>query len=266
MSIFSIMPIEAFLDERLSKTDLRVLGAIISFADKKGVCWPRREQISERCGLPVQKISYATTRLIDFGWLKKEGNGGCSRSANYYVLKPDLTNLNSIVPDSGTFIVPDLIVPDSGTFIVPDLGRGIKQTIEQTRRESKGAREKVKNGFEDFWVAYPKKKSKDDARKAFLKINPDEQLLQEIIEAVLRATTQEFNWLKDDGQFIPNAATYLNGKRWEDEITQKSPGSVANRNQGFAKSTHERPAYVYQGKQGAIDSTAEIIHDSFRFQ
>ena len=127
MSLFALMPIEAFLDDRLSKTDLRVLGAIISFTDKKGMCWPRREQISERCGLPVKKISYSTSHLIELGWLKKEGNGGCSRSANYYVLKPNLAINETIVPESGTFIVPE-----SGTFIVPESGRGIKQTIEQT--------------------------------------------------------------------------------------------------------------------------------------
>ena len=153
MSLFALMPIEAFLDDRLSKTDLRVLGAIISFTDKKGMCWPRREQISERCGLPVKKISYSTSHLIELGWLKKEGNGGCSRSANYYVLKPNLAINETIVPESGTFIVPEsgtfivpdlvpnetivpesgtFIVPESGTFIVPESGRGIKQTIEQT--------------------------------------------------------------------------------------------------------------------------------------
>ena len=253
--MFSIMPIEAFLDDRLSKTDLRVLGAIISFADKKGVCWPRREQISERCGLPVQKISYATTRLIDFGWLKKEGNGGCSRSANHYVLKPDLI---SIVPESGTFIVPDLIVPE--------LGRGIKQTIEQTKRVSKHAREKLQNGFNDFWVAYPKKKSKDDALKAWLKINPDEQLQQIIIDAVVLATTQDQDWTKDNGQYVPFPATYLNGKRWEDEITQKSPKTATNRNSGFVKQPMQRPVYSYPGDVGdAIDSTSmEIIYAQAR--
>jgi Helix-turn-helix domain len=263
MSLFSVMPIEAFLDDRLSKTDLRVLGAIISFADKKGVCWPRREQISERCGLPVQKISYSTTRLIDFGWLKKEGNGGCSRSANYYVLKPDLI---SIVPESGTFIVPDLIVPESGTFIVPESGRGIKQTIEQTKRVSKHAREKLQNGFDDFWVAYPKKKSKDDALKAYLKINPDEQLQQKIIDAVILATTQDQDWLKDNGQYVPFPATYLNGKRWEDEITQKSPKTATNRNSGFVKQPMQRPVYSYPGDGGnAIDSTStEIIYAQAR--
>lgn len=30
MDIFSIMPIEVFMDERLSKTEIRVLGAILS--------------------------------------------------------------------------------------------------------------------------------------------------------------------------------------------------------------------------------------------
>jgi len=250
MSLFSIMPIEAFLDDRLSKTDLRVLGAIISFADKKGVCWPRREQISERCGLPVQKISYSTTRLIDFGWLKKEGNGGCSRSANYYVLKPDLIS----------------IVPESGTFIVPELRRGIKQTIEQTKRVSKHAREKLQNGFNAFWVAYPKKKSKDDALKAWLKINPDEQLQQTIIDAVVLATTQDQDWLKDNGQYVPHPSTYLNRKRWEDEITQKSPKTATNRNSGFVKQPMQRPVYSYPGDVGnAIDSTStEIIYAQAR--
>ena len=26
------------------------------------------------------------------------------------------------------------------------------------------------------------------------------------------------DWLKDNGQFIPHAATWLNGKRWNDEV------------------------------------------------
>jgi hypothetical protein len=25
-------------------------------------------------------------------------------------------------------------------------------------------------------------------------------------------------WVKDNGQFIPHASTWLNGKRWEDEL------------------------------------------------
>jgi hypothetical protein len=34
-------------------------------------------------------------------------------------------------------------------------------------------------------------------------------------------------WQKDNGKFIPHAATWLNGKRWEDELTPKySPPEI----------------------------------------
>ncbi|MNH08813.1 hypothetical protein D3C79_682460 [compost metagenome] len=34
----------------------------------------------------------------------------------------------------------------------------------------------------------------------------------------LAAWTVSTDWTKDGGQFIPHAATWLNGKRWEDEL------------------------------------------------
>lgn len=246
MSLFSIMPIEAFLDDRLSKTDLRVLGAILSFADKKtGLCWPKREQLAERCGLSLPKISTATTSLVSLGWLEKEGDGGRSRSVHYKVITPSL--ITKTVPNSGT--VPDSeTVPNSGTKTVPNSGTGIKQTIEQTKRVSKHAREKLQNGFNAFWVAYPKKKSKDDALKAWLKINPDEQLQQIIIDAVVLATTQDQDWMKDNGQYVPHPSTYLNRKRWEDEITQKNQRlDYVNTNPKPSTGVSRKPSLVDQG-------------------
>lgn len=36
----------------------------------------------------------------------------------------------------------------------------------------------------------------------------------------LAAWTVSADWTKDGGQYIPHAATWLNGKRWEDELPQ----------------------------------------------
>ncbi|WP_233854057.1 hypothetical protein [Paraburkholderia sp. HD33-4] len=69
--------------------------------------------------------------------------------------------------------------------------------------------------FEKFWIAYPRKDSKVQAKKAFDKIAPNEQLLAEILAGVKRAETSD-QWRKDDGRFIPYASTWLNGRRWED--------------------------------------------------
>ncbi len=84
----------------------------------------------------------------------------------------------------------------------------------------------LKNGFNLFWEKYPKKLAKRDAEKAFAKINPDEKLFNLILEK-LELYKQSEAWLKDGGQFIPYPATWLNGRRWEDEITPAIQGKKA---------------------------------------
>jgi len=75
-----------------------------------------------------------------------------------------------------------------------------------------------KNIFDVFWKAYPKKQSKDQAEKSWLKLKPDEILFDSILSKIeLFKTSNE--WTKDGGQFIPNASTWLNQKRWNDELT-----------------------------------------------
>jgi hypothetical protein len=82
--------------------------------------------------------------------------------------------------------------------------------------------------FDQFWSAYPNKKSKGQAEKAWIKINPDEQLLEIMVSKIEQAKTQDQIWLKDNGAFIPYPATWLNAKGWMDEIktgniTQSAP-------------------------------------------
>ena len=84
----------------------------------------------------------------------------------------------------------------------------------------------LKNGFNLFWERYPKKLAKRDAEKAFAKINPDEKLFNLILEK-LELYKQSEAWLKDGGQFIPYPATWLNGRRWEDEFTPTIQGKKA---------------------------------------
>lgn len=70
--------------------------------------------------------------------------------------------------------------------------------------------------FDEFWAAYPKKRSKGQAEKTWCKIKPSEQLLQQILSALERAKISD-NWTKEGGQFIPYPSTWLNAKGWLDE-------------------------------------------------
>lgn len=70
--------------------------------------------------------------------------------------------------------------------------------------------------FDIFWKAYPKKKDKADARKAFMQLNPDKELLTVILTA-LEKQKNDVNWVKEKRQYMPYPAKYLRHRRWEDE-------------------------------------------------
>lgn len=71
--------------------------------------------------------------------------------------------------------------------------------------------------FNEFWSAYPKKRNKPDAARAFKKLKVDGSLLSAMLDA-LKKHKKLRQW--QDKQYIPNPATWLNGHMWEDEITQ----------------------------------------------
>jgi hypothetical protein len=72
------------------------------------------------------------------------------------------------------------------------------------------------NLFMQFWTEYPKKTAPAAAYKSWLKIKYKPATLNLIIEA-LKWQSKLPGWLKDNGQFIPMPATYLNQCRWQDE-------------------------------------------------
>jgi hypothetical protein len=79
--------------------------------------------------------------------------------------------------------------------------------------------------FQAFWSAFPNKKAKQDAFKAWSKLKPCDALQASILKAV-EIQRQGEEWRKEDGRFIPHAATWINGKRWEDSQTVTGQSSL----------------------------------------
>jgi len=80
----------------------------------------------------------------------------------------------------------------------------------------------VFENFEKFWKAYPRRTARVNAVRAFEKLNPDDPLLEKIITA-LEAQKKSLDWRKDGGKFIPHPATWINARRWEDELPLSQP-------------------------------------------
>lgn len=70
------------------------------------------------------------------------------------------------------------------------------------------------SAFDEFWDAWPKKLARAAAEKAFAKVT---EPIETLIAAIEQAEKSE-DWKKEGGKYIPHAATWLNGKRWEDEV------------------------------------------------
>jgi hypothetical protein len=94
-------------------------------------------------------------------------------------------------------------------------------TSSSSSTSNKEKTSKKENSFFDiFWLAYPKKQGKGAARKSFKKLNPSKALFKKILTAIKQQKKSD-QWLKEDGQYIPNPATWLNQERWGDELNYK---------------------------------------------
>jgi hypothetical protein len=97
------------------------------------------------------------------------------------------------------------------------LGSGTSASKEQKPRSRSSKKQLEPVGFSEFWNVYPKKKAKTKAQEAFQRLSPTPELLNTILKAIHQYNASE-DWRKEKGRYIPHPASFLNGRRWEDEI------------------------------------------------
>lgn len=94
-----------------------------------------------------------------------------------------------------------------------------KQEQDQEKEHTPRAREESDaDSFAQFWSQYPRKEGKAAALKAWEKLHPDPPLFV-TMRAALAAQKTLPRWHEEGGRYVPHPATWLNGHRWQDEIT-----------------------------------------------
>ena len=92
--------------------------------------------------------------------------------------------------------------------------------------------EPMKKRFDRFWAVYPRKVGKGKAEDSFAKYKPDDALTDTMIQAV-EAAKKTAQWQRDGGQLIPHPATWLNQRRWEDELPKDEPAGPTLASRGL---------------------------------
>jgi len=112
----------------------------------------------------------------------------------------------------------------------------------------------IEKSFATFWACYPKKRSKPEALRAWKKIKPDPALADEIMTG-LQKWSESYDWLKENGRYIPYPATWLNNRSWEDDLPSAKKQDPVKR---VAAQQYEQRDY--SGVQGEMsnDFASEI--------
>jgi len=98
---------------------------------------------------------------------------------------------------------------------------------DRTRQDSKEYMHIISQ-FDDFWSAYPRKVGKGQAEKQFtktLKTFSFDEIMAGLAAFCDAAQTM-------DKKFIPYPATWLNGKRWQDDHSDNNPAPSNNSGEG----------------------------------
>lgn len=115
----------------------------------------------------------------------------------------------------------------------PEKEKEKDKELEREKEKKKIKKEKEKKSadaddaaFNQFWELYPRKVGKGEARRKFAKVI--KQVNLEVILAAVKRQRESRQWSKDNGQFVPYPATWLNQERWEDEVDFGTVDSARN--------------------------------------
>ncbi|MFM0210426.1 replication protein [Paraburkholderia sediminicola] len=147
----------------------------------------------------------------------------------------------------------DGVIPHDGQGESPPTKDNSKRQDQKTTSKE-NLSHSLRERFEIFWERYPRKRSKKTAEKAFAKLNPNEQLFNDLMTGLERAMTST-GWANP--QFIPHAASWLNAGGWMDEIQSVYTDAELAVIRAFNKALGERigavdEAVFVESRAGAI--------------
>jgi len=89
------------------------------------------------------------------------------------------------------------------------------------KRKGRLHNQEIQSWFDsEFWPLYPRRIAKENARSAADKVAKDPEIRKSIIEGLKVCLPL---LLESEEQFRPHPATWLNGRRWEDEHIEPKP-------------------------------------------
>lgn len=199
---YAILPATVRYDSRLKPMEKLLYAELTALSKKDGYCWASNGYFAELYEVAKETVSRWLTGLEKYGYIKVS------------VDRPS-GNQRRIIVFEDQYLLTKKSLPLDEKIKTPN-----DEKIKQNNINKNNSNKQYGNvDFERFWKAYPRKVAKADALKAFEKNVPG-PLLETVLNALEKQKRSE-DWTRDNGRYIPYPATWLNGKRWEDESEPK---------------------------------------------
>jgi predicted transcriptional regulator len=197
---FTVVLNEAFTRSDLSARAKGILAYILTLPDDWNLY---KNELYEHFTEGRYALDSAFLELEELGYIHKEksrNKGGKFDGWEYTVYES---------PPTAQFT-------ELGENRLSEKPKSVNQHLQKTNIPLNTNNTKDNAHFEKFWEQYPRKVGKKKAEQVFIKLNPDEELLDTILVALEKHKAQK-SW--QDTQYIPHATTWLNQERWNDEVT-----------------------------------------------
>lgn len=225
----------------LPQNEKFVLLAFADHSDDDGRCYPSIRRVAWKTGYDGRQVKRIISKLRERGLMQILKNA-----------QPNFPVIYVLVTARGDRLSP---LPVGGGDILPlpgmEGGVGCQDVTPGVSKSHPGSGQDVTQGvanvspkpsinhqeekeqdapaaqFARFWEAYPLKKSKGQAERAWKKLKPNADLVAKML-AALQEQTAERKARKQANEFVPEwkyPSTWLNGRCWEDEASAPSSNS-----------------------------------------
>jgi len=240
-SYWAVLPAAVRYDPELPPMARLIYAEISSLTESRGYCYASNDYFRQLYRMSERTLQRHLKALEDRGYIRiQDGSGGRARRKIYAGVNP-----LAAYPDKNDGVTPTKMTGPPVKNVTQNKKENRKE--EQPPKAPQGAGAEIwdKPAWDRFWAIYPRKVDKAKAIRAWNKLKADRKLMQ-IMSAALKAQRASEEWRRDNGRAIPYPSTWLNNRRWEDEL-DSTPLSGAARQlspEGRAKGAEEAIEWV----------------------
>lgn len=219
---WAVLPASVRYDAELRPNAKLLYAEITALANAKGYCFASNDYLATLFGIAKRTVSDLISTLEARGYIKidvqrNEANAVTER--RIYIDRPYIDDADTPIAQNGYTPIAKNGYQNNTSNLnnIP-----LKPPKGGSRRAPKKTPDWKPDRFAKFWGYYPRGESKQAAISAWDRLKPSDDLIAVMGRALKRQVESE-QW--QSGVGIPYASTWINQRRWEDEV--RSPLQAA---------------------------------------